>query len=67
MTTKEDFVKEYTELCNKFGLYVRSDYCCCGGSSIAEIPKVPEGDEYEYDYDRYTEQKKDFDRQLKAK
>lgn len=63
---KEAFALEYRELCKKHGLYLQNSYCCCGSSSIAEIPLPAPEDEYSYEWDKYNEQINDIQRQLKA-
>lgn len=59
-TGKEWFLRDYFELCDRYGLYVQNNYCCCGSSSVAALPSEPKVDEYDYEWERYISQRNDL-------
>jgi hypothetical protein len=64
MTKKEFFAKAYFELCELHGFYIQNNYCCCGNSSIEEIPAPVKDDEYSYEWERFKSHEYDIREQI---
>jgi hypothetical protein len=64
MNGKRAFIKEYFELCEKYGFWIKGIYCCCGGSEVSEIPKH-DMDEHSFKKLEYSKQREYIEGQLK--